>query len=123
MAVPHELQRDFLSFEDPPSPGAEDADLDDAHIAALLAEAATRLSSSSAPSSSALATLAQAPLSLSRLPKLAPGALERPYVRTARGVATADARRLLDPEQRRLAGEIRKVEDPVVVRKREMEVC
>ena len=58
-----------------------------------------------------------------RIPKLEPGTLPQPYVRSVGSIARADASRLVDPEERRIANRPRKVEDPFQVKERQKKVC
>jgi len=59
---------------------------------------------------------------LARLPHLDTSAVTKPYVNTKGDVARADTHRLIDGEARKLAEGIRKIEDPVVMRKKLLEV-
>ena len=56
-------------------------------------------------------------------PKLNTGEIAKPYVSTTGEVAQVDASRLLQEKDRLLANKVRKVEDPVVVKKKAAEVC
>lgn len=56
-------------------------------------------------------------------PKLNTGEMVQPYVSDAGDVATVDRSRLLGEQDRKLSNQIRKVEDPVAVKKKMLEVC
>ena len=56
-------------------------------------------------------------------PKLNTGEMVQPYVSNAGDVATVDRSRLLAEQDRKLSNQIRKVEDPVAVKKKMLEVC
>ena len=61
-------------------------------------------------------------LSTCRTMRLDPGDVVKPYVSVSGDVAHADTRRLLDDCERQLSGKSRRVEDPVVVKTRSIEV-
>lgn len=54
--------------------------------------------------------------------KLKVGELAQPYITTKNGIAHADPSRLLSDKDRKLAGAIRRVEDPVEVKERAIKV-
>lgn len=56
-------------------------------------------------------------------PKLNTGEMVQPYVSNSGDVATVDRSRLLAEQDRKLSNQIRKVEDPVAVKKKMLEVC
>ena len=56
------------------------------------------------------------------LPKLNTGVIAKPYIRREGDVARVDSSRLLDQQDRGLSNDIRKVEDPLQVKKRLAEV-
>jgi hypothetical protein len=56
-------------------------------------------------------------------PKLNTGEMIQPYVSNAGDVATVDRSRLLSDHDRKLSNQIRKVDDPVAVKKKTIEVC
>lgn len=56
-------------------------------------------------------------------PKLNTGEMVQPYVSNAGDVAVVDRSRLLAEQDRKLSNQIRKVEDPVAVKKKMLEVC
>jgi hypothetical protein len=56
-------------------------------------------------------------------PKLNTGDMIQPYVSNAGDVATVDRSRLLSEADRKLSNQIRKVDDPVAVKKKTIEVC
>ena len=58
-----------------------------------------------------------------KFPKLNTGEMVQPYVSDAGDVATVDRSRLLGEQDRKLSNQIRKVEDPVAVKKKMLEVC
>lgn len=55
-------------------------------------------------------------------PKLNTGEMVQPYVSNAGDVATVDRSRLLAEQDRKLSNQIRKVEDPVAIKKKTIEV-
>ncbi|KAF2231898.1 nucleolus protein required for cell viability [Viridothelium virens] len=95
-------------------PVSDDEDLADDQIHQLLEEAQTRLR---AQRSTALARSGK-DLSFKGLPRLDASATEKPYIKNDGGVARIDQSRLLSDNQRNLANGIRKIEDPVVMKKR-----
>ena len=56
-------------------------------------------------------------------PKLNTGEMVQPYVSNGGDVATVDRSRLLAEQDRKLSNQIRKVEDPVAIKKKTLEVC
>ncbi|KAI5197823.1 rRNA-processing protein FCF2 [Aureobasidium subglaciale] len=55
------------------------------------------------------------------LPKLNTGEMVQPYVSNAGDIATVDRSRLLAEQDRKLSNQIRKVEDPVAIKKKTLE--
>lgn len=97
---------------------AEDDELSDEQIEMLLKQAEVRAREKDTSSA-----LAQIPSALDiKLPRLNTPGLPAPYVQMNGEVARVDPSRLLDDQQRALANHIRKVEDPVAVKKRKIEV-
>lgn len=97
-----------------------DEDLSDEQIEQLLKQAETRLCqqqhSLKHDSRYVPAIPSAGKLDISTLPK--------PYVQTDGEVARVDTQKILDERQRKIAdGAIRTVEDPLVVRKKTLEVC
>ncbi|KAB2576978.1 putative rrna-processing protein fcf2 protein [Lasiodiplodia theobromae] len=96
---------------------AEDDELSDEQIEMLLKQAEVR-----AREKDTSGALAQIPSALDiKLPRLNTPGLPAPYVQMNGEVARVDPSRLLDDQQRALANHIRKVEDPVAVKKRKIE--
>ncbi|KAF2091148.1 rRNA-processing protein FCF2 [Saccharata proteae CBS 121410] len=93
---------------------SDDEDLSDDQIKALLEQAETSLREKKAESQLSRDFAAAS----FKLPKLDAGSLPSPYVQIDGEVAHVDSKRLLDSKQQRLANQIRKVEDPVVARKK-----
>ncbi|KAF2490559.1 rRNA-processing protein FCF2 [Lophium mytilinum] len=56
-----------------------------------------------------------------RLPKLDPGVIVQPYIQTVDGVARVDPSRLVNDDDRSKANAVRKVEDPLKIKKRKDE--
>jgi len=54
--------------------------------------------------------------------KLQVGEIPRPYISTKNGIAHADPSRLLSDRDRKLAGRVRRVEDPVQVKEKAIKV-
>jgi len=94
-------------------PGSDD-DLTDEQIQVLLKEAEARLRATSLPANEG--STSQTHISRLRVDKAA-----KPYVQERKGIAIAEQGKLLDQKQRNLANHVRKVEDPVTVRKRKLE--
>lgn len=61
-------------------------------------------------------------LTIPRIPALKPGALPKPYVETLDGIARTNAGLLLDNHERLKPNQIRKIEDPVKLQDRKMQV-
>lgn len=98
---------------------SEAEDLSDEQIEQLLQQAETRLRQQVARKADSGRYVPVIP----RAGKLDVSALPKPYVQTNGEIAQADTHRLLDEKHRRLAdGGIRKVEDPVLVKKKALEV-
>ncbi|KAL0262171.1 dTDP-fucopyranose mutase [Diplodia seriata] len=95
----------------------EDDELSDEQIEMLLKQAEVRAREKNTSSS-----LVQLPSAADyKLPRLDTPGLPAPYVHTDGEVARVDPSRLLDDQQRALANHIRKVEDPVAVKKKKIE--
>lgn len=72
--------------------------------------------------SSSIAPIAA--VDIGSLPKLNPGALPDSYYEVSKsGISRLRGEKLLSDKDRKLANELRKVEDPVVARQKAMEVC
>ncbi len=95
-----------------------DEDLSDGQIEKLLTRATARLQQKD--NTQELAT--SHPKQHFNFPKLNTGKLEKPYISTKGDVATVDAKRLLEEKQRKQANMVRKVEDPMMVKKAAIEV-
>ena len=93
-------------------------DLSDEQIYALLQRAKSRLQEKSTITTRGKGSVKNLP----NLPKLDVGTLPQPYVRSIGEIACADPARLLRKEDRDLSNRIRKVEDPLVVKKQLAEV-
>jgi len=91
-----------------------DDDLTDEQIQSLLKEAEARLRSTTSPVNRG--STSQVHISRLHVDKAA-----EPYVQEKKGIAIAEQGRLLNQQQRNLANHVRKVEDPVAVRKRKLE--
>ncbi|KAK0366707.1 dTDP-fucopyranose mutase [Friedmanniomyces endolithicus] len=94
-----------------------DEDLSDGQIEKLLTRATARLQQKD--NTQELAT--SHPKQHFNFPKLNTGKLEKPYISTKGDVATVDAKRLLEEKQRKQANMVRKVEDPMMVKKAAIE--
>lgn len=95
---------------------ANDETLSDEQIEELLRQAEQRLQAvkSSKSSTSTYALPRSAKLDLSSLPQ--------PYVAIDKSIARTDDKRLLEDKNRQAANGIRKVEDPLVVKQKKIEV-
>jgi hypothetical protein len=99
-------------------PRHEDGELTDEQMQAMLARAAKRRQE--------MAVTKFADDSTNKtytFPKLNTGDIAKPYVSTTGDVAQVDSSRLLQEKDRVLANKVRKVEDPVVLKKKAAEVC
>ena len=114
MAAPDTLLQAETAGED------DDDDFCNAHVKALLQRAEKRLRQQQ--SSSGLAKM-QTRQKSPDPPKLETGPMVQPYIRTVNGVAQMDNPRLLGKQERELAGQVRKVEDPIMVKERAAKVC
>jgi hypothetical protein len=113
-----QVVREVAPAEDHATPHSDE--LTDEQIEELLKQAETRLREQQAVKLASgrhtPAVPAAGKLDISNLPK--------PYVQKSGEIARADKHRLLDEKNRKLAESgIRKVEDPVLVKNRELEVC
>lgn len=109
-----------LHVEEQPLPtrddvAVEDEELSDEQIQTLLKQAEARLRERAT-------TAAQSAFTLPKFPRLNAGDIAQPYVRTDGEVARVDSSKLLNERERELANKIRKVEDPVAVKKKLLEV-
>lgn len=59
---------------------------------------------------------------ITRLPRLGSGKVTEPYVKSDCEVARVDSQRLLDEKERKLSSQPRKIEDPLVTKKKQIEV-
>jgi len=91
-----------------------DDDMSDEQIHALLKEAEARLRTTTT-----LATGDTVPHF--HLPKFNVEKVGNHYVHEIKGIALADKQKLLNEQQRALANHVRKVEDPVAVKKKKLE--
>ncbi|TKA57858.1 hypothetical protein B0A49_08604, partial [Cryomyces minteri] len=89
-------------------------DLSDDQIQELLKQAESRLRQKAANT----ALTQRDTLSGFRIPRLDPGTLTQPYVQSNGDIARVNSARLLDETDRKLSNRPRKVEDPVVVKKK-----
>jgi hypothetical protein len=94
-----------------------DEELSDEQVRELLNEAERRMRAKQA-ASSPIAT--DAPF---KLPKLKPGHVADSYLKTEGGVRQLDTSKLINQKERVLAYGIKKIEDPVQVKKQKAEVC
>ncbi|EAT83217.1 hypothetical protein HBI56_113690 [Parastagonospora nodorum] len=92
-----------------------DEDMSDEQIRELLTEAATRMRAKAAGKPTATP---DAPF---RLPKLRPGHLADTYEKTDGSITRLDHSKLIDKKQQALANGIKKIEDPLVVKKQKIE--
>ena len=94
-----------------------DEDMSDEQVRELLNEAAARMRSQAAGK---LTTAADAPF---KLPRLRPGHLADTLERTDGSITRLDHAKLVDKKQQALANGIKKIEDPLAVKKQKQEVC
>ena len=105
------LRREVLA------PDIDDGEMTDEKMQDMLAQAAERLRQNA---SMQLAQKEERPIYT--LPRLDTGEVGRAYTTKKNGIAHMDASRGVREEDRKQAGQIRKVEDPVVVQRRAEEV-
>lgn len=89
-----------------------DEELSDEQVLELLTQAEQRMQSQAGAQS-------DAPF---RLPKLDPGHIVSPYLRTEGSITRLDPSQVVDPKTKALAGKVKKVEDPIAVKKQQKEV-
>jgi len=101
-----------------PLPGDDtDEELSDEQIRELLNEAERRMRAKQ------VASPPVAPDAPFKLPKLKPGHVADSYLKTEGGRRRLDPTKVVDEQHRALALGIKKIEDPLVVRKQKAEVC
>lgn len=92
-----------------------DEELSDEQIRELLNEAAVRMRANAAQPASST----QTPF---KLPKLTPGHIADTYEKTDGNITRLDQSKLVDQTQKALANGIKKIEDPIQVKKQKQEV-
>ena len=97
-------------------------DLSDEQMQGMLARAAARKQNNSSLKLADGESISGSDKKYS-FPKLNTGEIAKPYVSTTGDVARVDSSRLVQEKDRLLSNTIRKVEDPVVVQKKNAEVC
>jgi hypothetical protein len=93
-----------------------DEDMSDEQIRELLNEAALRMQAKAAGKPTAT------PNAPFRLPKLAPGHLADTYEKTEGSITRLDHSKLVDKKQHALANGIKKIDDPLAIKKQKAEV-
>lgn len=99
----------------------DDGELTEEQMQALLKQAEVNLRERNSSNSDSQVQLRSAAAEF-KLPKLNATDVPAPYIQTNGDVARVDPSRLVDAQQRELANSIRKVEDPVAVKKKQIEV-
>lgn len=99
----------------------DDEELTEEQMQALLKQAEVNLRERNSSNSDSQVQLRSAAAEF-KLPKLNATDVPAPYIQTNGDVARVDPSRLVDAQQRELANSIRKVEDPVAVKKKQIEV-
>jgi hypothetical protein len=94
-----------------------DEELSDGQIRQLLNEAAVRMRAKAAQSPAARP---EAPF---KLPKLKPGHIADTYEKTDGNITRLDHSKLVDKKQQAMANGIKKIEDPLAIKKQKLEVC
>jgi hypothetical protein len=95
-----------------------DEDMSDEQVRELLNEAAARMQAKAAGKSTATSNV---PF---KLPRLKPGHLADTYEKTDGNITRLDHSKLVDQEQQALANGIKKIDDPLAVKKqKKIEVC
>ena len=97
---------------------SDDEELTDEQIHALLKDAEHRMREHS----SSTLTQHEKDTSFKGLPKPRAEHVEEPYIQTNGDIASVDQSRLLPANQRKLANKVRKIEDPIMVKKRTITV-
>jgi hypothetical protein len=110
----------MMAVKDSPPEVAAEEDLTDEQVEQLLARATARLQQNA--KERAITAGRQEQGWSFNFPKLDVGKLEKPYLQTRGEVSSVDARKLLDDRDRKLGNGVRKVEDPVTVKKAMQEV-
>lgn len=114
------MPQPHLDGAEPQPQSDEDGDdLSVEQLQELLAQAAKRLRNRDATSLTAQDKQAQVQ---THFPRLNTGGIAKPYISTKGDVAQADSKRLLREKDREASGQTRKIEDPVAVRKKLVEV-
>lgn len=101
----------------PPFPDAamltdSDEELSDEQVRELLIEAEQRMQNAQTDADTQI-----------KLPKLNAGQIARPYLHTKGSITRVDASQVADTKDKSLAGTIKKIEDPVKIKKQRQEVC
>ena len=93
-----------------------DEDLTDAQVQDLLEQASRRMreARTNAPSSAVAGSF--------KLPKLQPGHIADTYLKTEGAITRLDTSKLVDKEQQALANGVKKIEDPLLLKKQKEEV-
>jgi hypothetical protein len=94
-----------------------DEELSDEQIRELLNEAAVRMRAKAAQTAGAVK--AEAPF---KLPKLKPGHIADTYEKTDGNITRLDHSKLVDKKQQAMANGIKKIEDPLAIKKQKLEV-
>jgi hypothetical protein len=94
-----------------------DEDMTDEQVRELLNEAATRMRAKAADKPTATPDV---PF---KLPRLKPGHLADTYETTDGNITRLDHSKLVDQKQQALANGIKKIDDPLAIKKQKIEVC
>jgi hypothetical protein len=94
-----------------------DEDMSDEQVRELLNEAAARMRAKAAGKPTATANV---PF---KLPRLRPGHLADTYETTDGNITRLDHSKLVDQKQQALANGIKKIDDPLAIKKQKIEVC
>ena len=112
------MELDLVPTHQPVVDDDTDEDLSDERIQALLDEAAQRMRAKAASQQPVTATT-EAPF---KLPKLKPGHIADTYEKTEGNITRLDQSQLVDKKQQALANSIKKIDDPLQIRKQKKEV-
>lgn len=108
---------ELLPAHQPVIDNESDEDLTDEQIRGLLNEAAARMRAKAAGKT------VPAPNVPFKLPKLMPGHIADTHEKTEGNITRLDHSKLIDKEQQALANGIKKIEDPLKIKKQRTEVC
>jgi len=114
---PDNANMELLPTHQPLLEDDTDEDMSDEQVRELLNEAAARMRAKAAGKPTA------APDVPFKLPRLRPGHLADTYEKTEGSITRLDHSKLVDKKQQALANGVKKIDDPLAVKKQKLEVC